>query len=206
MLARLAAASHEPFSRRVGDFSDPGVARDEIASLRPHVEPVVLRVTASGGEGQEWERAASLAGDWFCDADGLEPQWIPDPPGSGDPFAPPWLKMRPWIDAWERSESGAWSIGSAADAGADAGLVASAAAACARTCLELINGPLRRAAAEALDELEEAAARGPPAARLAGAAAFNAERRSLAGRRVNVVRGQGGHGGRIAEDGGPPGV
>lgn len=170
MLARVVAASHDPFSRRVGEFSDPGVARDEIASLRPHVEPVVLRVTAWGGEGEEWERAASLVGDWFCDADGLEPQWIPDPPGSGDMFAPSWLKMRPWIDAWERSESGAWSIGSAAEAGVGRRSVAAAAAACARECLDLVSVALRPLAVAALDELESWGMGGSTSDRVATAA------------------------------------
>ena len=49
------------FSPRHGEWSDRGVALDEILSLRAAQEPLVLRVAADGGTAAD---RASVAGDW----------------------------------------------------------------------------------------------------------------------------------------------
>lgn len=149
MLAREVSARGSPFVRSHGTFADPGVARDEISSLRPVAEPLVLRVIAEGGGGEELA-AALLAGDWLCDSGGLEPEPIPDPPGSGEPSAPRWLRGRTWIDAWEGGGSAPWCLDAASGVGVERRLVVAAACACAAEATRVAGDARARSALSAV--------------------------------------------------------
>ena len=119
MAAREVVAARTPFVQRRGDFSDPGVALDEILSLRAAQEPLVLRVDAVGGTREEREAVGGDHSDWLCDSDGSEPRRIPMPRWdfeSGVPGSRPglnWSKHAEWIDAWETCDRAEWLLNGA---------------------------------------------------------------------------------------------
>ena len=85
-------------------YEDPGVALDEISSLRASQEPMVLRVAA---DGMSLDRSL-LRGDWLCDSDGSEPRRIRCPPWEHDRESARWSRFRPLIDVWEACENPRW--------------------------------------------------------------------------------------------------
>ena len=104
------------FSPRHGEWSDPGVALDEIMSLRAAQEPLVLRVAADGGTAAG---RASVAGDWLCDSDGGEPERVPPARWTYPWEARRWARKRTWLDAWEACRDPSWMLYNACAAGLD---------------------------------------------------------------------------------------
>ncbi len=135
MAARAVVAKGYEFSLRPGSFADADVALDEILSLPPPPEPLVLRVTATGGDAAEREL---VEGDWLCDGTRAEPRRIPAPVWTYSEDATAWAKARPWLEAWETCEDARWMLHAAAKVGVDRRLVVRAACACARTVLDRI--------------------------------------------------------------------
>ncbi len=135
MAARAVIARGFAFSPRAGSFADADVARDEILSLPPPPEPLVLRVTAAGGRKAERTR---VEGDWLCDATLDAPRRLPAPAWLYDPEAKAWAKKRPWLEAWETCEDARWMLSAAVTEGVDRRLVVRAACACARTVLDRV--------------------------------------------------------------------
>ncbi len=133
--ARAVIARGFAFSPRAGSFADADVALDELLSLPPPPEPLVLRVTATGGDAVE---RARVQGDWLCDATLGEPRRIPAPVWSYTEEATAWAKARPWLEAWETCEDARWMLHAAVTVGVDRRLVVRAACACARTVLDQI--------------------------------------------------------------------
>ncbi len=132
MAARAVVASGFAFTRRAGSFADAGVALDEILSLPHPPEPLVLRVTATGGRKAE---RARVAGDWLCDAAAPELRRIPRPAWSYDGEAKDWSKARTWLQAREGCADARWLLHASMMAGVDPRLVVRAACACVRTVL-----------------------------------------------------------------------
>ena len=130
MSARVVVSAESPWQPRGAAFADPGVALDEVLSLRADVEPLVLRVTAVGGTKEE---RGAVAGDWLCDGGGAEPVRVPPPRWSYSREATAWARGRTWVDAWEGCARGDWMIHEAASVGADPRSVVMAACACLRT-------------------------------------------------------------------------
>lgn len=120
MAAREVIAVGEPFVQRRGEFSDAGVAIDELMSLRAAQEPLVLRVNAVGGTRAQREMVGGDRSDWLCDSDGSEPMRLPRPRWdfeSGVPGSRPglnWSKHSEWIDAWETCDRAEWLLNGAA--------------------------------------------------------------------------------------------
>ncbi len=135
LAARAVVARGYDFSPRAGSFADADVVRDEIASLPPPPEPLVLRVTATGGDAAE---RARVEGDWLCDATLGEPHRIPAPMWTYSEEATAWAKKRRWLHAWETCEDARWMLHAAAKVGVDPRLVVRAACACARTTLDRV--------------------------------------------------------------------
>ena len=132
--ARAVVASGQPFSVWGESLSDVGVALDTISDLRPHSEPLVLRVRVSG---EAPPGSPTVAGDWLCEADGSAPRRIrkPDWHGNAEDFA--WGKE--WLDAWERCPMAQWMLRESAQIGVDPRLVVGAACACAEATSEYIE-------------------------------------------------------------------
>ncbi len=135
LAARAVVAKGYEFSLRPGSFADAGVALDEILSLPPPAEPLVLRVTATGGRKAG---RARVEGDWLCDATPGEPRRIPAPAWTHSREAAAWVKKRPWLEAWETCENALWMLHAAVRVVVDRRLVVRAACACARTVLDRI--------------------------------------------------------------------
>ncbi len=135
MTARAVIARGFAFSPREGSFADADVALDELLSLSAPPEPLVLRVTATGGNAVE---RARVEGDWLCDAMFDAPRRIPAPVWSYTGEASAWTKRRPWLEAWETCPDARWMLHAAASVGVDRRLVVRAACACARTALDRI--------------------------------------------------------------------
>ncbi len=133
--ARAVVAKGYDFSLRPGSFADADVAMDELLSLPPPPEPLVLRVTATGGDAAERER---VEGDWLCGATRAEPRRIPAPVWTYSEEAAAWVKKRRWLDAWETCEDARWMLHAAVTVGVDRRLVVRAACACARTVLDRV--------------------------------------------------------------------
>ena len=130
MYAREVVAFRERFRPRDGAMHDPDVALDEVLSLRASQEPLVLRVTASGGS----ERARSrIDGDWLCEPGG-EPSMIGSVRGHWQysPESSDWSEGRRWVEAWELCENAAWLLCAAASVGVCAGRVIGAGVRCLR--------------------------------------------------------------------------
>ena len=134
MSARPVEAHAAPFSRG-GSYSDAGVALDEISSLTANVEPVLLRVKATGGTAAE---RRGLAGDWLC-ADHDPPARVPKPSWTYTDDARRWAAGREWIDAWELCRDGSWLLYEAARVGVDRRLVTLGSCACARSSLAIVR-------------------------------------------------------------------
>ena len=138
MSARAVVAFREPFLPRGEEFADPGVALDEITSLRTS-EPAVLRVAVKGGSSRA---RAAVAGDWLCDDGGRTPKRLPD--GS-------WVRSdgrgrvsftRPskLLDEWESNESPFSLLHTAVALRVRSELTVGAAYACAR----IVVGDIQR--------------------------------------------------------------
>lgn len=149
MSARPVEAHAAPFSRG-GSYSDAGVALDEISSLTANVEPVLLRVKATGGTAAE---RRGLAGDWLC-ADHDPPARVPKPSWTYTDDARRWAAGREWIDAWELCRDGSWLLYEAALVGVDRRLVTLGACACARASLAVVRPSDARAADGSLAVVE----------------------------------------------------
>lgn len=134
MSARAVEAARAPFVPRDGVYHDAGVALDEILSLTGNVEPVVLRVSCSGGSA---EQRASIEGDWLC-VDHEEPALLPRPAMGWPDEAKAWCAGREWIDAWELCDRADWMMEAAGDCSLDAAIFVAAACACARTSLPFV--------------------------------------------------------------------
>ena len=172
MSARAVVSSGAPFGRWGEPFSDPDVALDEISALRPHGEPVVLRVDVVGGT---MKQRAELKGDWLCDVRGQAPARLPVPRWAHSAESAEFSRRRSWLDAWELCGDARWMLDAAADEGVDLKLVVLAACACARTSLHLIPSAESRPV-KAID-VAESWARGtasPAALRAARASASQA--------------------------------
>lgn len=122
MSAREASAVGREFTPRAGSFSDPGVALDEILSLRPNHEPVVLRVAVEGGSARQRQR---LRGDWLC-RPSEEPRRLPRPRWTYSSVygqdrrdtatSDRWSEPREWVEAWEGCSVPKWMVYEAAKA------------------------------------------------------------------------------------------
>ena len=138
MSAREASAVGREFTPRDGSFADPGVALDEILSLRPDHEPVVLRVAVDGGSARQRQR---LRGDWLCLPSG-EPRRLPRPRWTysstygqdrrDGATSDRWSESREWVEAWEGCSVPRWMVYEAARVLAPARSVSAAL-----RCLEL---------------------------------------------------------------------
>lgn len=118
MAAREVIAVGEPFVQRRGEFSDAGVAIDELMSLRAAQEPLVLRVNAVGGTRAQREMVGGDRSDWLCDSDGSEPMRLPRPRWDfGGTAALVWSSGREWIDAWESCHLAEWLLTGASRGG-----------------------------------------------------------------------------------------
>lgn len=147
MSARAAVASGSEFAPRDGELHDAGVALDEIASLDPGPEPVILRVSAEGGS--EAERGL-VAGDWLCRG-GSAPLRIPAARWLHSAASMAWSSSRPAIDAWESCENAAWMLYAAADVGVDRRALVLAACACCELSAQAVSGATAGAWRSALD-------------------------------------------------------
>ena len=134
MSARAVVASGQPFSVWGEALSDVGVALDTISDLRPHSEPLVLRVRVSG---EAPPGSPTVAGDWLCEADGSPPAPLPRPDWGYSPASRRWASRRTWLGAWERCSDARWLLAAAA-AMDDRGAVALAACRCARESLKFV--------------------------------------------------------------------
>ena len=134
MSARAVASFREPFSPTGMRFYDAGVALDEIASLTGNIEPVVLRVRASGGS--KGDRAA-VSGDWLC-SDHLPPARVPPADWRFSELAGAWAEGRPWLDAWEGCDNAEWMLVAAAESGVEPRSIIRAACACVRSAMHLV--------------------------------------------------------------------
>lgn len=212
MSAREVVAFRRPFVQRRGDFSDAGVALDEVLSLRASQEPLVLRVEAVGGGRADRD---SVRGDWLCDSDGSEPRRIPPAVWSFGGGALEWSARREWLDAWEHCEDASWLL-LAASCGSmmtDRRVTVAAALGCVSEAAPLLpdvafvrramnavgawcrGGPPIGVAqqaefADAMDELDREAAGGYGFAHRSGSMAAAARRslRSLVNAAVNAGR------------------
>lgn len=138
--AREVVAAGSPFRAWGETFADPGVALDEILSLRARQDPLVLRVKASGVCPPEAEAAA---GDWLCDSDGSPPRRLPRPSWRHDRRSSEWAWRRTWPRAWEECRNGAWMMRGICDLpgpGVDRRAIVSAACACVR--ISMGDGPV----------------------------------------------------------------
>lgn len=132
--ARAAEGAGTPFVARDGFWSDVGVALDEIGSLTDNVEPVVLRVSASGGHRLERD---AVAGDWLC-SDHLPPSRVPPASWSFDQGAMDWSRDMTWLDAWEGCGDPVWLMKAAASVGVDRRPMALAACDCAGLAMRFV--------------------------------------------------------------------
>lgn len=126
MSAREVVAAGSPFAARDGEFTDLGVAEDELMSLRAGAEPMVVRVAVTGGTAKQRLR---LGGDWLCDSDGGEPERVPQAQWTSPEEARRWARKRTWLDAWEACRDPSWMLYNACASGLDtrlavAGMVA----------------------------------------------------------------------------------
>ncbi len=133
--ARAVVARGYAFVVHPETYADADVALDELFNLPTPPEPLVLRVTATGGDAAE---RARVEGDWLCDAARGEPRRIPGPVWLHSPQATAWAKTRPWLEAWETCPDARWMLAAAASVGVDRRFVVRAACACARTVLDRI--------------------------------------------------------------------
>ena len=171
MSARAVVAAGEAFVGMGLTLHDPGVALDEISSMTGNVEPVVLRVHASGGDRDDRE---DLAGDWLC-ADGARPRRVPQPAWDYDADARAFCRSRPWLEAWEQCQDARWMLRAAGSAGVDVRALVMASCACARLVVDRV--PARDARPVRAIEAAEAWAAGEGtenAASVAGAYATEA--------------------------------
>ena len=123
MRARAVAAFRGEFTDSGWEFHDVGVALDEIAALRPASDPIVLRVTSEpDSEPAAW--AASVLGEWLCEADGSEPKRLGSVmlPGSDWVW---WLGPSP-LSGWEGCDEPILPLRIALAAGVDHKKIASA--------------------------------------------------------------------------------
>lgn len=134
MSARAVVAAGEAFVGMGLTLHDPGVALDEISSMTGNVEPVVLRVHASGGDRDDRE---DLAGDWLC-ADGARPRRVPQPAWDYDADARAFCRSRPWLEAWEQCQDARWMLRAAGSAGVDVRALVMASCACARLIVDRV--------------------------------------------------------------------
>lgn len=141
MSARAAVAIGQPFVPRDVSFSDPGVALDEISTMRAGAEPLVLRVEASGGNSAERK---AVTGDWLCDSDGSAPRRVPATRWRQGNDAAAWARERSWVGAWESCQNAMWMFHAAGHAGVAGRQLALAACACARTALRFVPDGERR--------------------------------------------------------------
>ncbi len=160
LAARAVVAKGYEFSPRGGSFADADVALDEILNLPPPAEPLVLRVTATGGRKRE---RASLMGDWLYDTDTTfgNPRRIPPPAWSYSEEALAWSERRPWLEAWEDCQDARWMLHAAVVAAVDRRLIVTAACTCARMVLG--RAPLGEERPRQAIEIAEAWARGEAA-------------------------------------------
>ena len=136
MSARAVEASGSAFSPRGDAFSDVGVALDEILPLTGNVEPVVLRVAATGGSRRQREL---VSGDWLC-ADHETPRRIPRPSWGYNTASVVWSRQREWLEAWETCGEVAWMMSESIRVGVSQQAMVLAACSVARRCLHLIDG------------------------------------------------------------------
>ena len=132
--ARPVEATGAPFAPRSVVYHDVSVALDEILSLTGNVEPVVLRVSVSGGTAED---RASVGGDWLC-ADHEPPAPLPKPAWDWSDEARVWCSGREWIDAWELCDRAEWMMHAVGGKSLDAAIYVQAACACARTSLAFV--------------------------------------------------------------------
>ena len=121
MRARAVAAFRCEFTDSGWEFHDVGVALDEIAALRPASDPIVLRVTSEpDSEPAAW--AASVLGEWLCEADGSEPKRLGSVmlPGSD------WVWWLSPLSGWEGCDEPILPLRIALAAGVDRKKIASA--------------------------------------------------------------------------------
>ncbi len=104
---RAAVASDLPFVPRRERFADADVALDEILSLPQPAEPIVLRVTATGGSPTE---RASVVGDWFLDVRAQGPRRLPEARYSYDGLSARWSRGRSTLVAWEACPDARWML------------------------------------------------------------------------------------------------
>lgn len=144
--AREAVAEGSPFSPRGPSISDPGVALDEVMSLRASQEPIVLRVKVVAGGA--WAREL-LHHDWLCDEGGAEPVRLPRPAWGFSQLSARWAARMRWIDAWERCRVPGFLLAAAASMPSfrEAKLLALAAADCAMSARHLLPPEAESAAA-----------------------------------------------------------
>lgn len=135
MSARAAADVRGPFSARVWEGHDAGVAIDEVTSLPDSIEPLFLRVE----RGRARQASDPVVGDWLCER-GSPPRRVPLASWAArDRRAEAWARGRRWVDAWESCERGTWMIDAAASVRLDPALIVGAAAACARAALRRVD-------------------------------------------------------------------
>ncbi len=135
MSARAVIAAGVPFSPREGSFADADVALDEIRSLPPPTEPLILRVTTTGGTFGE---RAKVEGDWLCERGFLEPARLSNAYWTFDLAAQRWARGRAWVDAWESCTRAEWLM-RAADMVIPMATLVRAACACARAVLPYVD-------------------------------------------------------------------
>ena len=116
-------------------MSDADVALDEISTLRPTSEPLVLRVEAEGGAAGD---ASRVWGDWLCEADGSPPRRLPTPEWSYSEDAAFWGRAHTWTDAWEECEDARWMLHAASAVGVDRRPLVLAACACSRLAISRV--------------------------------------------------------------------
>lgn len=148
--AREVVAVGGPFRRRGETLSDPGVALDEVSTLRASQEPLVLRVEADGGS----ERARRMVvGDWLCDSDGAAPAKIASPVWDYSGSSLKWANGRPLLDAWEACDDARWMLRVAVVLGVDGRSIVRAGCECARKALRHVR-PGNDAPLRAIEEAE----------------------------------------------------
>ena len=130
--ARAAVALGERFAPYGETFCDPAVVRDVLRTFADAEEPLVLRVAGAAAH-------ESIAGDWFCAADGTPPARLPPPSWHDDVDCTVWARTQSsWLGAWETCPRADWMLHAAVSAGVNLRLVVPAAGACARTALEFV--------------------------------------------------------------------
>ena len=136
MSARAVEATGSAFSPRGDALSDAGIALDEILSMTGNVEPVVLRVAATGGSRRQREL---VSGDWLC-VDHETPRRIPRPSWSYDGASVVWSRRRQWLEAWETCEEPQWMVNEAIHKiRTGPRPIVAVACAAARSCAHLID-------------------------------------------------------------------